>query len=295
MSTQILLEQNDYTHIENQDRKLLLSRFPVQEKTLELSGITTSVLEGGAGAPIILLHGQGEFALTWMRVFSDLVTSHKIIVPDLPGHGASAMPADSLNAERVMDWLNDLIEQTCDTPPVLVGHLLGGAIALRYAAKYRSKISKLVLVDSMGLSWYKPTLKFAVAMIGFIAKPNERSQEKLFQGCFTDLAGLQEDVADIWDPLAAYSLDRARSPELKSALQNLMPKLGVPAISAKDLEQINVPTTMIWGRHDLQVRLAVAEKAHKRFGWPLHIIDRAADDPAFEQPQAFLSAFRSAL
>jgi pimeloyl-ACP methyl ester carboxylesterase len=295
MNTNILVGQNNFTSQQNQDRKQLLSNLPVTERNLVLAGISTSVLEGGQGAPIILLHGQGEFAITWMRIFNDLVETHKIIVPDLPGHGDTSIPKDALDSGQLMNWLDALIEKTCERPPVLVGHLLGGSIAARYAAKNNNRIEKLILVDSMGLAWYRPTLKFTVAMVGHIARPSEKTQERLFDGCFTDFAGLKEEISDSWEYLSGYALDRARKPEMKSALQSMMPKLGVPAISKKDLEKISVPTTMIWGRHDLQVNLSVAEKANKRYGWPLYIIDHAADDPAFEQPENFITAFRSAL
>jgi pimeloyl-ACP methyl ester carboxylesterase len=69
----------------------------------------------------------------------------------------------------------------------------------------------------------------------------------------------------------------------------------VPAIPQDDLARIAVPTTLIWGRHNLGLRLKVAEAASARYGWPLHVIEDAGDDPAIEQPEAFLEALRSAL
>jgi pimeloyl-ACP methyl ester carboxylesterase len=82
---------------------------------------------------------------------------------------------------------------------------------------------------------------------------------------------------------------------MKKALRTLMPQLGMRPIAVADLERITVPTTLIWGRHDLQVRLRVAEAASARYGWPLHVIEDAADDPAVEQPEAFLDALEAAL
>ncbi len=95
--------------------------------------------------------------------------------------------------------------------------------------------------------------------------------------------------------LEAYALEGARSPLLKAALRTLMPQVGMPPIPTEDLERITVPTTLIWGRHDLQTPLRTAEAAAERHGWPLHVIDGAADDPAHERPSAFLEAFRTAL
>lgn len=60
------------------------------------------------------------------------------------------------------------------------------------------------------------------------------------------------------------------------------------------LAQITVPTTLIWGRHDLQTPVRTAEAAAARYGWPLHVIDDAADDPAHEQPRAFLEVLPTA-
>ena len=55
---------------------------------------------------------------------------------------------------------------------------------------------------------------------------------------------------------------------------------------------IAVPTTLIWGRHDLQTRLRVAEAASGRYGWPLYVIEGARDGPFFEQPEAAVRALR---
>jgi pimeloyl-ACP methyl ester carboxylesterase len=69
-----------------------------------------------------------------------------------------------------------------------------------------------------------------------------------------------------------------------------MEQFGMPAIPPAELERIAVPTTLIWGRHDLATPLSVAEAASKRYGWPLRVIEDAADDPPIEQPKAFLAA-----
>ena len=69
-----------------------------------------------------------------------------------------------------------------------------------------------------------------------------------------------------------------------------MSGFGLRPIPAADLARITAPTSLIWGRHDLQTPLRVAEAASARHGWPLHVIDAARDDPFFEQPAAALRA-----
>ena len=101
-------------------------------------------------------------------------------------------------------------------------------------------------------------------------------------------------MGERYDWMAAYALDRFRTPSVKAAMRSLMRQLAA-AIPSRDLNRIAVPTTLIWGRHDLGVRLNVAETASARYGWPLHVIENARDDPAIEQPEAFLEALRTAL
>jgi len=268
---------------------------PLSERRLGLAGIPTAVLEGGDGPPVILLHGPGEFALTWLRVIPDLVKTNRVIAPDLPGHGASSLGDGPLDAERMLAWLDELIEQTCGSAPALAGHLLGGAIGARFAGAHPDGLARLVLVDTFGLRRLRPTPLFAITLIGFVARPTDGSRDRFFRQCFVDLDGLREQLDSRWEPLMAYGLEGARSPHQKAALRSLIPQFGLRAIPPAELARISIPTTLIWGRHDRQTALRVAEAASARYGWPLHVIEGAADDPAFEQPEAFLRALRAAL
>jgi len=276
-------------------RERLLTGMPVTERRLELAGVSTAVLEGGGGPPVVLLHGAGEFAAVWLRVVPELTRTRRVVAPDLPGHGASVVTGDPPDAGRVAAWLGELIERTCPSPPALVGHGLGGAIAARFAADQGDRVARLVLVDSYGLARYRPSPRFTLAMLGAMARPTERTQERLFRQCVTDLDGLREQLGEWGALLEAYALDRARSPGQKAALRSLIPALGPPVIPPAALARIAVPTSLIWGRHDRQVRLGVARAASARHGWPLHVIEDAADDPAVEQPQAFLRGLHAAL
>jgi pimeloyl-ACP methyl ester carboxylesterase len=275
-------------------RARLLSGLPVSERRLQLAGITTAVLEGGEGAPIVLLHGPGEFAPKWMRVIPELVTSHHVIAPDLPGHGASGGADDPLDASRVLAWLGELIESTCPSPPALVGHTIGGAIAARFAVRHGDRLERLVLVDSLGLAPFRPSPRFALAMIHYMVRPSEHTYDRFMRQCSADLDGLREQMGDRWRPFEAYNLELARGPNSR-AVGRLMREVGIPRIPPEDLARIAIPTTLIWGRHDRANRLRIAEAASTRYGWPLYVIEDCADDPARDQPAAFLRALRAAL
>jgi pimeloyl-ACP methyl ester carboxylesterase/ubiquinone/menaquinone biosynthesis C-methylase UbiE len=276
-------------------RQRLIATLPVTERWLRLDGVSTAVLEGGEGPPIILLHGPGEYAAKWLRVIPDLVTTHRVIAPDLPGHGASDVIDGQPGVERVLAWLDDLIECTCPTPPVLVGQIIGGAIAARFASARSERISSLVLVDALGLAPFQPAPEFGLALTEFIAEPTEETHDRLWGRCAFDLDAMRQRMGQQWEEIKAYNLDRAHTPGLQGTQQGLMEQFGLPPIPSADLARIAVPTTLIWGRHDLATPLSVAQTARTRYGWPLHVIDSAADDAPMEQPEAFLDALRAAL
>jgi len=293
MESTIAVKETGKSKTDESFRNRILAGLPVTERRLNLAGIPTVFLEGGDGPPIVLLHGHGEFAATWMRIFPKLVQTNRIIVPDLPGHGASGTGENPLDIKKVVRWLDELIEHTCTEPPVLAGHLLGGAIALHYALSHSKNVQQLVLVDTLGLERYRPELKFFLAMVGFIIRPSDRSRDRLFRQCMLDLDDLHEQMDGRFQLLEKYALDRAKSPELKAALRMLMPAFAMKPIPDDQLSEIKIPVSLIWGRHDRQVKLQIANDANKKYGWPLHVIDNSADDPAVEQPDAFLEAFYS--
>jgi len=275
-------------------RERLLAGVPVAERRLDLAGVSTALLEGGEGRPIVLLHGPGESAAKWLRILPDLVATHRVIAPDLPAHGESELPEGPLDAERLLSWVGELIETVCDSPPALVGHVLGGAIAARFAIARGEQLGRLVLVDSLGLARFRPAPRFALTMAGFLTRPSERSFERFMRQCSYDLDGLREQMGERWEPFVAYNLEGARGPGGK-AVGRMMRELGVPRIPAEELARIDVPTTLIWGRQDRANRLRIAERAGARFGWPLRVIEDCADDPPRDRPETFLEALRAAL
>ena len=276
-------------------RERLLAGLPATEQRLRLAGIPTSVLVGGDGPPVVLLHGPGEFAAHWLRVISPLTRTHRVVAPDLPGHGASGTPDASLDPEHVLGWLGELIERTCPTPPVLVGRVLGGAIAARFAGRHRDRLAHLVLVDTLGLAPLRLAPRFELAVNRFMAAPTEHSYDRLMGLCSFDLDTLMEQLGEQWKPFEAYAIDRARTPAVQASFGSLMAQFGTQPIPPAELGRIAVPTALIWGRHDMATPLRVAEEAGARYGWPLHVIEDAADDPPIEQPEAFLRALHAAL
>jgi len=276
-------------------RARVLAGLPVTERSLLLNGITTSLLEGGKGSPVVLLHGPSGYGAHWFRVIPELVTSHRVIAPDLPAHGASAQCEGVPDNDALLGWLDDLIECTCAMPPIVVGQALGGAIAARFAAEWSTRLRALVLVDTLGLTTFEPQPEFGSALEAFLSAPTAHTHDRLWGQCAFDFATLSRQLDEQWGALKAYNLECAQKPGQLAAVAELMGRFGIPAIPPPVLARITVPTTLIWGREDRATPLRVATEASERYGWELRVIDGAADDPAIEQPQAFLNALRAVL
>ena len=281
---------------ETEMREQLLKDLPAAERRLDLAGVSTSLLEGGEGPPVVLLHGQGNFAAVWMSAISELVRTNHVIAPDLPGLGASEVPEGTPNADTVLAWLGELIDRTCAIPPAVVGISLGGQVAARFAADHSERLAQLVLVDTPGLvGRVRPAPHVLLALIRHSARPSERSALRLLQYVAFDLERVRQQMGERWEPFLAYMVERARTPSVRKANRRLMREIGLRPIPPEDLARISVPTTLIWGRHDRVVPLRSAEEASARYGWPLQAIEDAGHISPGEQPEAFLHALRAAL
>ena len=98
-------------------RERLTEDLPVSERQLMLAGVSTAVLEGGEGPPVVLLHGPSANATHWTRVLPGLARGHRVIAPDLPGRRASEPVDGRHGSAALIAWLGQLIERTCESPP----------------------------------------------------------------------------------------------------------------------------------------------------------------------------------
>jgi FAD/FMN-containing dehydrogenase/pimeloyl-ACP methyl ester carboxylesterase len=268
-------------HLDN-PRHVLLASLPVTERRLDAAGTATAVLEGGDGPPLVLLHGPAANATHWADVIPQVVGHHRVIAPDLPGHGSSDADDDPLA------WLGALIDATCDVPPVVVGHALGGAIAARFAAEHGERLRRLVLVEPLGLVPFDPAPELGQAVHAFLGAPSRETHQRLWHQCAFDLDGVQARMGDRWRAFEAYNVDRVGTPGLLAAFEALMERFGMHAIG--DLGRIAVPVALVWGRQNPATPLAAAQDASARHGWPLHVIDDCGGDPHVERPEALACA-----
>jgi pimeloyl-ACP methyl ester carboxylesterase len=287
MRRQRVLEDGGGRTAADELRRRLLAGAPVTERRLELAGVSTAVLEGGEGPPVVLLHGQGGWAGMWLPVIAGLVGAHHVVAPDLPGLGASRADQGPPGAATTLAWLGELIDRTCAAPPVLVGASLGGSIAARFAARDSDRLAGLVLMAMGGLVGkvrIPPAMMLTLVRHG--VRPSERTGMAMLRQVSVDPERARRRMGERWTPFRAYSLALARDPGVRRANRRLLRELGLRQIPPEELARIDVPTSLIWGRQDRLMPLATAQEAGARYGWPLEVID---------QPEAFERALAGAL
>ena len=123
----------------------------IHSKQIKVGKLDIHYFTGGQGEPLVVIHGGGGGAGEWLQSVAELSEHYRIYVPDLPGFGRSQMPDGNYGILEFVNFLEDFTHGLGLKRFHLVGHSVGGGIALHYAVKFPHKIAKLVLVNSMSL------------------------------------------------------------------------------------------------------------------------------------------------
>ena len=270
-------------------RERLLAGLPVAEQRIQLAGVSTAVLDGGHGPPLVLLHGGIECGgAYWAPVIERLADGHHVVIPDVPGLGESDPMAD-LNADAFVEWFSALLQATCDDRPTLIAHSLLGTLAARYAVQHSDSLRRLVIYGAPGIGPYRIPIALMILAIRFDLRPSEQNAERFDQFAFFDFDAAKRRDDGWLEAWSLYTRQRAMVPHVKRTMRRLI-KTCTKQIPEADLRAIEVPTTLIWGSHDRFVSLSFAERASARLDWPLRVIDDAGHVPHIERTEAFLNA-----
>ena len=294
MSRKQDLQERDRRSTDDRARARLLAGIPVMERRVDLAGVSTAVLEAGEGPPMVLLHGGIETGgVYWSPVISRLAESHRLVVPDAPGLGASE-PVARLDEEVFDEWFAALLRLTCHETPTLIAHSLYGSLVARFATKHGDLLRALVLYGTPGIGHYRLPLGLLVTAIRFDLRPSERNNARFADWAFLDPARTRRADPEWYDAFAAYGRSRGAVPYVKRTMRQLI-RAGSKQISDAELRSIDLPTALVWGRRDRMVPLRIAELASSKFGWPVHVVEDAGHVPHIEQPEGFLQALGAAL
>jgi pimeloyl-ACP methyl ester carboxylesterase len=272
-------------------RSRMLAGLPVRQRRVEIAGVSTMVLEGGDGPPLILLHGGVECGgALWAPVIAELAKIYRLIVPDVPGLGESR-PVPRLDVSAFTAWFTELLRVTGAERPVLIAHSLLGGMAAHYASRHGNLLGRLVLYGVPAIGRYHMAPGFMAAAIRFDLRPSERNAERLDRWFIHDLDATRGRDPAWYAAFDAYVRERVTVPHVKHTMHQLI-KTQMKRIPDAEVAGIAVPTDLLWGRHDRADPLRIGVQASARLGWRLHIVDGVGHAPHVELPDAFLSAIK---
>lgn len=227
---------------------------------VRLHGHDLSYVDSGSGTPVLFIHGilgsQGQ----WAHLVDKMDDDHRVIVPDLFGHGESAKPTGDYSLSAHAATLRDLLDHLGIDRVTLVGHSLGGGIAMQFFYLFPQRVDRLVLVASGGLGrevnlvLRSATLPLAEQVVGLIASGPVLSRvEALGRGARRVGWRPGADLTAIWHGFTSLGDRESRKAFL--ATTRAVIDFGGQSISAHDhLESVRPPTTLIvWGSKDRMI------------------------------------------
>jgi len=269
---------------------------PLEMRTVTLHGRAMRYTAAGNGPTLLLIHGMAGTCENWQEVIEPLARHHTVIAPDLPGHGASEPGGGDYSLGSLAAGLRDLLVALGRERATLVGHSLGGGIAMQFAYQFPEIAERLVLVSSGGLGpEVSPVLRAAALpgadlFIAATAGPGRAAGSVLGRGLAAVGLRPSADIAEVARGYASLA-----DPERRSAfLATLRGVVGTGGqrVHAGDRLYLaeGVPVLIIWGEHDRMIPAHHGEHAHEAIaGSRLEIFEGVGHMPQIEAPARFVS------
>ncbi|PXY24581.1 hypothetical protein BA062_28725 [Prauserella flavalba] len=269
-----------------------------------LHGYRRAYRMAGRGPAVLFIHGIGDDSATWLEVLASLAGEFTVIAPDLLGHGGSDKPRADYSVAAYACGMRDLLA-TLDVERVsVVGHSLGGGVAMQFAYQFPELCERLVLVSSGGVArQVHPLLRLAAAPGAGVVIPlaGTAPVQAVLRGVRA-LAGVTGGLG-LGDDLG-YVLSRytrlTESPNRQAFLRTLRSVVDWRGQVVNMLDRCylteGMPTMLVWGGHDNVVPTPHAALARAAMpGSRLEVFPEAGHFPHHTSPQRFLEVLREFL
>ena len=251
----------------------------------------------GSGPVIVLVHGITSSSRTWRAVIDGLAERHTVLAPDLLGHGRSAKPRGDYSLGAYASGIRDLMAYLGLPKATVVGHSLGGGIAMQFSYQFPDRVERLVLVDSGGLgedvsiALRAATLPGSEFVLPFLFGPVQRRVGRAVSGALgrvglhpnANVRGLLEGV----DSLGDRDARRAFVHTARSVIDPFGQR-----VDARDRLYLaaEVPSLLIWGGRDRIIPPSHGHGAHELMPHSrLEVFEGAGHFPFNDDPERFVA------
>jgi pimeloyl-ACP methyl ester carboxylesterase len=241
----------------------------VEPKYLELHGERIAYRDVGHGPPMLLIHGMAGSSQTWRAVLPRLSAHHRVLAPDLMGHGLSAKPRGDYSLGAFAVWLRDFLDQLGIGRVALVGQSLGGGVAMQFVHQHPDYVERLVLISSGGLGpevgWTlramsAPGAELILPVVApqFAVNFGERVRTRL-----TGWGLRSARAAETWSAYSSLADPHSRKAFLRT-LRSVVDHRG-QAVSAFNRLSFaeGLPALLIWGADDRIIPASHGAAAHR--------------------------------
>jgi cis-3-alkyl-4-acyloxetan-2-one decarboxylase len=265
-----------------------------EERELEMRGTRLRYALGGAGPPLVLVHGLGGTIENWHGLAPPLAARHRVLVPDLPGHGRSAPLPEAPDVDALADAVLGIAEAEEIRGAVWIGHSLGGLVALRAALLRPDAVRCIVLAAAAGIGSATRAAQVTLAVLG-VTRPGRliaphrhawarsRMGRRVAFGWWgvADPDALEPELAE------AFLIGPAHHTDTRQAGRALL--VSDPRI---ELDRVTCPCLCLWGASDNWVRPEDGMEYARRLRAPLRTIAGCGHLLIGERPEACLAAIR---
>jgi pimeloyl-ACP methyl ester carboxylesterase len=246
---------------------------PFRLRTVRIHGHDVSYRMSGQGPTVVLIHGIAGSSTTWRAVMPALAEHYTVIAPDLLGHGQSAKPRGDYSLGAYASGVRDLLAVLGQERATVVGHSLGGGVAMQFAYQFPERVQRLVLVASGGLGKEVSPLLKAVTLPGaeyvlpLLLHPRIREAGE-WPASLARRVGWRPTVtlAEVWRSYTTLT-DRHGQHAFIHTVRSVIDVAG-QRVSAHDRLYLAeaLPTLIVWGDQDRIIPVAHAHQAAEAMG-----------------------------
>jgi pimeloyl-ACP methyl ester carboxylesterase len=264
-------------------------------RTAVLNGHEFSYLDSGHGPAVLFIHGLTGSSRNWAHLVDTLNTDHRVLAPDLHGHGASAKPMGDYSLSAHAATLRDLLDRLGIDRATLVGHSLGGGIAMQFCYLFPERVERLVLVASGGFGrsvsplLRSATLPGAEWVLPVIASSWVRGRAEAVGGFLAKMGWHpSRDVTEAWRGFTSLADADSRRAFLATTRSVIDPGGQTVTVHAHLPMVVEIPTLVVWGTRDRMIPTWHATAAHQAIpGSRVELFEGAGHYPQLEQPERF--------